>query len=153
MPKLCQMHSFHGFLQRKKRKKIKKISLAHAEGAREVMLGTVGQISIWTSARALPSSTNFYPEKCLWHFPKIAKFLSGQTYGISKNFANFYPVLDTAFEGIFQGPGLFPHRSSLKCKSNTIDFCGCTAIFILSRGTFETKSPCAFPRRQGPLVT
>ena len=42
MPKLCQMHSFHGFLQRKKRKKkSKEISLAHAEGAREVMLGTV----------------------------------------------------------------------------------------------------------------
>ena len=67
----------------------------------------IGKISIRTSARALPSSTNFYPENCLRHFAKIAKFLSGQTYGISKNFANFYPVLDTAFEGIFQGP-LFP---------------------------------------------
>ena len=64
----------------------------------------IGQISIRTSARVLPSPTNSYPENCLWHFAKIAKFLSGQTYGISKNFASFYPVLDTASEGIFRGP-------------------------------------------------
>ncbi|EDR02678.1 uncharacterized protein LACBIDRAFT_332184 [Laccaria bicolor S238N-H82] len=48
----------------------------------------IGQISIRTSAQASPSHTNSYPENRLRHFAKIAKFLSGQTYGISKNFSS-----------------------------------------------------------------
>jgi len=65
---------------------------------------SIAHISIWTSAWAFLSLTNSYPENCLWHFTKIVKFLSGQTYGISKNFANFYLDLDQASEGTFRGP-------------------------------------------------
>ena len=36
----------------------------------------------------------------LWHFAKISKFLSGQSYGIFKNFANFYPDPTTASKGL-----------------------------------------------------
>jgi len=64
----------------------------------------IGQISIRISVWALPSHTNSYLENRLRHFVKIAKFLSGQTYGISKNFGSFYPVLDMASEGTFGGP-------------------------------------------------
>jgi hypothetical protein len=64
----------------------------------------ISPISIRTLARAILSSVNSYPENRLRDFAKISKFLSGQPYGISKKFSNFYPDPETASEGIFRGP-------------------------------------------------
>ena len=44
-----------------------------------------------TSARGLLRSTSSCPENRLHHFTRTAKFIAGQTYGISKDSANSYP--------------------------------------------------------------
>ena len=47
---------------------------------------------------------NFYPEFGSGILQNFLKILSGQSYGIFKNFANFYPDLTTASKGTFRGP-------------------------------------------------
>ena len=55
-------------------------------------------------ALGLVSRSNFYPEICLRVPAKMAQFLSGQCYGFSKNFENFYPDWDLGSKGTFRGP-------------------------------------------------
>jgi hypothetical protein len=81
----------------------------------------IGQISIRTSAWALPSHTNSYPENRLRHFAKIVKFLSGQTYRISIFFTSFYPVLDMASQGTFGGPLSVPQTKICAKSVNEAD--------------------------------
>ena len=55
-------------------------------------------------ALGLVSRANFYPEILLRVPAKMAQFLSGQCYGFSKKFENFYPDWDLGSKGTFRGP-------------------------------------------------
>ena len=55
-------------------------------------------------ALGLVSQSNFYPEILLRVPAKMAQFLSGQCYGFSKKFENFYPDWDLGSKGTFRGP-------------------------------------------------
>ena len=55
-------------------------------------------------ALGLVSRSNFYPEILLRVPAKMIQFLSGQCYGFSKKFENFYPDWDLGSKGTFRGP-------------------------------------------------